>query len=377
MQSKAFSNGGRKISRLLRVGTLAALVAIGLLIVWLVVEVPRRQADALHLQDPEKIFDAENKARATILQGLLGLSFLVTAYFALKNLQVAEKNREIAEQNWQLAEDKHGTDRFVKAVEMIANEKQEVRLGGIYSLKRIAEESQKDYWTVIEVLIAFIEDRSPMREQLGEDNIISADIQAALNGVGLQQAPEGRKIVVRSANLRGASLEGARLANADFKFVSLSQASLSNADLSEAKLEGNISFAVFQGAILTKAKFAGTNLEETVFDEADLKQAKFFIANLRQARFCKADLEEAVFYRSDVTETDFRRAKNLTPDQVKEAKNWGKALYDLDFAEQLGLSKDEQTRRAIKKDNDLTGQAGSDFANWQRMPKEIRHQQNK
>ncbi|NJL19803.1 MAG: pentapeptide repeat-containing protein [Leptolyngbyaceae cyanobacterium SM1_3_5] len=376
MPSKAFSNGGRKISRLLRVGTLAALVAIGLLVVWLVVEVPKRQAAGLHLQDSEKIFDAENKARATILQGLLGLSFLVTAYFALKNLQVAEKNREIAEQNWQLAEDKHGTDRFVKAVEMLANEKQEIRLGGIYSLKRIAEESQKNYWTVIEVLVAFIESRS-LREQVGEDNKISADIQAALDVVGFQQAPEGRKIALKSANLRGASLKGARLANADFEFVNLSQASLSSSDLSEAKLGGNISFALFQEAILTKAQFAATNLEGTVFDEADLKQTMFVQANLRQAHFCKADLEGTIFHRSDITEADFREAKNLTPDQVKEAKNWGKALYDLDFAEQLGLSRDEQTRQAIKKNNDLIGLAGSDFVNQQRMPKEIRHQQNK
>jgi hypothetical protein len=42
--------------------------------------------------------------------------------------------------------------------------KLEVRLGGIYSLERISNESPGDYWTVMENLPAFVRERSRRNE---------------------------------------------------------------------------------------------------------------------------------------------------------------------------------------------------------------------
>jgi hypothetical protein len=42
----------------------------------------------------------------------------------------------------------------------------------------------------------------------------------------------------------------------------------------------------------------------------------------------------------------------LTPAQVKEASNWERAIYDLDFAKKLGLDKDEQIKKAQEWDKE-------------------------
>ncbi|MEB3182155.1 MAG: caspase family protein [Nostocaceae cyanobacterium] len=51
----------------------------------------------------------------------------------------------------------------------------------------------------------------------------------------------------------------------------------------------------------------------------------------------RARLSSAKFIGADLSGTDFSYAKDLTPEQVKSAKNWEKAIYDEDFRKKLGL----------------------------------------
>jgi hypothetical protein len=49
------------------------------------------------------------------------------------------------------------TERFTRAVEQLGNkESLTIRLGGIYALERIAQDSERDHWTVMEVLCSFV-----------------------------------------------------------------------------------------------------------------------------------------------------------------------------------------------------------------------------
>ena len=48
------------------------------------------------------------------------------------------------------------TERYTKAIEQLGEDKLDVRLGGIYSLERVARDSPRDHPTVMEVLTAFI-----------------------------------------------------------------------------------------------------------------------------------------------------------------------------------------------------------------------------
>ena len=52
------------------------------------------------------------------------------------------------------------TETFSKAAEQLASDKMEARLGGIYTLERLSNESPDDYWTVMETLTAFVRERA-------------------------------------------------------------------------------------------------------------------------------------------------------------------------------------------------------------------------
>ena len=64
------------------------------------------------------------------------------------------------ESQFQNANDKLITDRFSQAISYLASDKIAVRLGGIYALERLAQDSPSEYWLTIEVLSAFVRERS-------------------------------------------------------------------------------------------------------------------------------------------------------------------------------------------------------------------------
>jgi hypothetical protein len=55
------------------------------------------------------------------------------------------------------------TDRYTKAVGQLGADSSPVRVGGVYALERIGNDSDKDRTTIIYVLGAFIRERSKVR----------------------------------------------------------------------------------------------------------------------------------------------------------------------------------------------------------------------
>ena len=148
-----------------------------------------------------------------------------------------------------VAEQGHITDRFTKAIEQLGNDKLEVRLGAIYALERIAWDSQRDHWPIMETLTAYVRENAPwppkeeteVSEKLltalipvsgdPSDKLVTeedpvkprTDIQAILTVLGRRnrdRADRGqlnltnthlRKADLWNANLKGANLRGANL----------------------------------------------------------------------------------------------------------------------------------------------------------------------
>jgi len=243
------------------------------------------------------------------------LAFVVTAYYAWRNLQIAEQNWQIAEKNRELAEDKQVAERFSKAVEMLGNKDNfEIHLGGIYSLERIARDSKEDYWTVVEVLAAFIRSHSPI-EDVEEQSIISPSVQAALttlsNLLKLRNPDQEKNLDV---NLAHTNLRGAKLYDGNLRYVFLSEANLADAYLNIADL-------------------SGARLYKTIMDNA----------NLAGAKLIQADLPQASLVNADVYQADFSKATALSSAQVREANSWEDAIYDQTLQNKLGLSKTKQS----------------------------------
>ncbi|MBO1061903.1 MAG: pentapeptide repeat-containing protein, partial [Aphanizomenon flos-aquae CP01] len=195
---------------------------------------------------------------------------------ANKNAEAANRNAEAANRNAEAANQKQITERFSKAIEQLGSDKPEVILGGIYTLERIARDSEPDQWTIMEVLTAFVRQNAPIIEenesQSPEDQEkllkLRISIRACLTVIGERKYPDLKnkrldltKVNISGFNLTGADLTGADLTRANLRGANLTRADLFGATLTEADLTGaNLTEADLTGADLTRANLRGANL---------------------------------------------------------------------------------------------------------------------
>ena len=207
-----------------------------------------------------------------------------TAKATNRNADAANKNAEAANRNAEAANQKQITERFSKAIEQLASDKPEVILGGIYTLERIARDSEPDQWTIMEVLTAFVRQNAPIIEenesQSPEDQEkllkLRISIRACLTVIGERKYPdlENKYIDLARVNLSGFNLVGFKLKGFNFTGADLTRANLTGADLTRADLTG---------ADLTGANLTGANLTGADLTRADLTEANLFGANLTGA----------------------------------------------------------------------------------------------
>ena len=282
------------------------------------------------LISPEKRVELEidrstlkNTLFGTLVQTVGGLFLFITAYVSYQNLKATQKNVVVAEE-------KQVTERFTQAINQLGNEKIEVRLGGIYALERIAKDSPKDHWTIMEVLTAFVRERSKLpkgnskqtlltdslpQSEPSEDNAqpkIAADEQAALTVIGrrdLKKEKLNQHINLSQAYLSGANLSGANLRFADLRFADLRFADLRFANLSGASLiNANLESADLRFADLSGANLERVNLSKANLSKANLSHADLFYARLRYAVLCDAYLSHADLSCANLSGTNLRVA---------------------------------------------------------------------
>ncbi|MFP8941232.1 pentapeptide repeat-containing protein [Streptomyces fenghuangensis] len=171
------------------------------------------------------------------------------------------------------------TDRYNAAVGNIGDDALEVRLGGIYALQRIMEDSPRDQPSIVNVLSTYIRNHAKKPKQ-GTDGPIGppSDIQAAFTALGSRNPDHDgtARIDLRNANLFGVFLHDADLRGADLTGANLFGANLFGADLFGANLFG----ADLRGADLTGANLFRADLRGADLRGADLTGAFLIGANL-------------------------------------------------------------------------------------------------
>jgi hypothetical protein len=293
------SKGAGTRAQYLSLLLLTLVLAAGALVfsIWLS-QYPARQAASLRhhmgtveLQPNDRIAlekdittyetDSRIKIWAAIVQALAGLALLLGLLFTWRNLRATQEKLDI---------DREGqlTTRFTQAAGQLGAELEggkpniEVRLGGIYALARIAQDSPKDYLPIMYVLTAYVRHNAPWpptspTKPLSETGVANpkprTDVQAILSILGRPTSSE-RKLDLRRTDLRGAEFWDAHLENTDFWGAHLEGAQLWGARLDGAKFKkaslerANMKGTTLSGAILTSACMTGANLEG-----ADLSQA--------------------------------------------------------------------------------------------------------
>jgi uncharacterized protein YjbI with pentapeptide repeats len=279
--------------------------------------------------------------------------------------------------NFSQGENRLITERFTRSIEQLGNPEETIRIGGIYALERIANDSPRDGWTIMEVLSSFIRGKQNIKGQdLAQLPIIQTDSQAALTVIKrrlidlesdrkyldlsltnltaanliearLDRVKLNSAILIQSdlrqanlnfANLSNANLTEANLSDAKLTGANLIQANLSNSNLSAANLDeanlnkANLSDAILDGAKLTNTSLGNTNLSSAILIGANLRGATLSKANLSKADLSGADLYQVNLSDANLNKTDLRKVKNLSITQIKQAQNWKLAIYDPEIA---------------------------------------------
>jgi hypothetical protein len=240
--------------------------------VLLLIAVPHVQVSLSGINNSTIEAAQENQNRATLAQIFGGVAIAIGLYYTWRrigitekelqatqeNLKVAQDNlkvtQEIAENNLKVSQDCQITERFTRAIDQLGNEKIEIRLGGIYALERISNESEKDYWPIMKILAAYIREKSYIKENTvtedyekqEKDKPLSTDIQVILDLICKHEHSFNEMLDLRNSNLHNAQL---------FK------AHLEGANLMGAHLEGAINLTIDQ---LSKVK----TLYNTKLDDA-------------------------------------------------------------------------------------------------------------
>ncbi|WP_026082437.1 pentapeptide repeat-containing protein [Mastigocladopsis repens] len=289
------------------------------------------------LSNQQKI-ENRTQALSTTATLFLGLAVMINAYVAAKQVEAsqksamarsarllaiaAEKSNEIETKNTQLAEERLIAERFMTAITQLGHESVATRTGAIYALERVAQDCPKEYWTIMEILTAFVRENPASKlqeEEIGETpTVIRTDIQAALSVIA-RRNPEkdqpNQKINLRYADIKGADLHKANLQQADLQGANLCEADLRGADLRKANLDG----AKLSGSILYEANLQSTNLTEANLCGANLNRASVCEANLRSANLTGASLRGANLQGANLYKANLQWS-NLKGANLQEAK---------------------------------------------------------
>jgi hypothetical protein len=238
----------------------------------------------------------ENELRRTLATAVAGLLVSITVVVSIWNARTAQATL-VATREGQI------TDRFTKAIELLGARdddgapRMEIRLGGIFALERIAADSPRDHWPVIEVLTAYLRQHAPWpfvssgidrvdnayrRYDVDLDRIIPRpDVQAAITVIGRRRNSmfEINTLDMSGVDLRGYDFTEAFLRQAQLIGTSLAGSSFFMADLSEAHC---------YGTDFREARLAGTAFIETDLQGADFTGADGF----EDSRFRGAVIDE-------------------------------------------------------------------------------------
>ncbi|MDA2920012.1 pentapeptide repeat-containing protein [Desulfobacterota bacterium AH_259_B03_O07] len=293
---------------------LIIVLSLGL---WLI---PKWQIRDSGIDKPGDRFVAENEARKTLAQIVGGAALLLGLYFTWQTVQSRWKDVKLTEEG-------QITERFTRAIDQLGSDKLEVRLGGIYALERIAKDSPKDHWPIMEVLTAYVRENAPwpskkevqLKERLDRpvlDTSLPSPIEKEINKP--KADIQAIMTVLRRRNWTTESKKTDRvdLRSTDLSFVVLQDANLSNAILFDTNLETSLLLdANLEGAFLP-----GANLKNAFLNKANLRYAVLEKSNLQGAELERANFEEADLNNADLKGVDLRSAIGLTRDQIDSAE---------------------------------------------------------
>ncbi len=264
-----------------------------------------------------------------------GLAALFGVFLAIQRTDESKRQTKAAEREATTAEQGLITDRINKAVEGLGKNENgdpviEVRLGSLYALERIAQDSIRDHMQIMEIICAYVRYNSPLpnktdtaevplpnkmgitkdpmrntgvkaRRSKDEGDAIDADIQTALTIIGRRDTwPEGkRRIQIESKHSEALNLSRCNLCRASFNNANLENVWFSGTDLRHAffiktKMRGvsihraNMSNVLIRGTVMTRVGFDKTITENMLAHNINLSKCEYLTQEQIDMMFCEA-----------------------------------------------------------------------------------------
>ncbi|GGW95183.1 hypothetical protein GCM10010341_15440 [Streptomyces noursei] len=216
------------------------------------------------------------------------------------------------------------------------------------------KDSEKDHWTVVEVLASFVRNRCERQDDTqivevdGEHGILTISNPPNRDGVAafevLCRRPnrdEAHRVDLRNVTLHDVHIECGRLQDFDLSEADLREATFISCNLASARLnravldkvtlatcnlsrvtldEASLVGARFHNVCLEKASFRSAQMEGTHIDDASMEQVDLREADIEDAMFSDVSMHEVRFEGATIDgKTVVRSAPGLTPEQLSAA----------------------------------------------------------
>ena len=232
---------------------------------------------------------------------------VIAIMLALWRSMIAERQARAARSQSDTAQLSLLNERYQKGAEMLGNKVLATRLGGIYALRRLAEEYPQEYHVqIMRLFCAFV--RRPTELEPGGKP--SFDVQDTMEAIAFCSKNSAELKINFRINFAGADLRG--ISWHHFSDVNLVEADVSSADLSASFFPPEVN--------LSKIFAMNVRLSDTYLMDVKLCGAFLMSADLTGAHLDDADLSEAFLREAILTKADLRGVHGLTQAQLDDAR---------------------------------------------------------
>ena len=206
---------------------------------------------------------------------------------------IANDTNEITRQINNITEKKSITDRLNRATEALGQNHNdgkpviEVRLGALYELERIAQDSISEHIRIMEIFCTYIRHNKELTSITDGKIIPREDVQAALTIIGRRDKWSDDGKYLQKEKEQGYWLD---LRNCDLRRTLLDNADLSHANMSKTWFNE----VTLEKAVLIETNLSGAHLNNVNLSNADVLNTNFKNTHTKGSFAYKGDLLECI-----------------------------------------------------------------------------------
>ncbi|EMF91279.1 pentapeptide repeat-containing protein [Leptospira santarosai] len=308
------------------------------------------------ITESETIKNEFRKVLIAIVGGSLAVGGFILTYYRTKN----------QDETLSLTQRGQWNDRYVKAIELIDNKSSDIKIGGIYSLISIAEESFKHKEAIIKILCSYVRENLNIKKRDLPDDLDNAtmekmkfererfpiDHETILNFLSKlpvqdRLSKDGSLLLLRFIDFSFYHIGPLNLSHSEMSEIDFTYSKINKLNLSKSKIH-NITIRYtqsseinFENSIIVRSHFDKTNLIVCEFMNAKLMVVDFRGSILNYCSFHGADLQGVDFEGTALIGCDFTNAKISDIEALLKTKSLWQSKFNSEVTAFINEKKKE------------------------------------